>query len=184
MDIRELRKDEIRMAAELRHKCWNEDYAGILPLDYIDIEKETAYLTKWISDMKNADIRRLYGAFDKGDFIGFTGAGVADKRDAKNGVEIKYHFLKKEHRGKNVGIKLVKTVLDEYGKHGADELVIHNWHGSDSNRFYLYLGGEVFKQVMRKVGDRTIRADVFRWDLHRLLGIINEKLKYHRPEQD
>jgi hypothetical protein len=175
--IRELSNDEIRMAAELHQKCWNEDFEGILPKDAMDAKEQTKVLTDWMGYKGTDDIRKLFGAFEGTDFIGFIGTSIADKDDAQKGVEMNYLFLKKEFRGRNNSLRLIKRALDEYINKQFDHLIVYNWHGSESNNFYKYLGGEIFRQIMQELKDSTLKVDVFRFDLRVLYNVISEKLR-------
>lgn len=177
MVIRGLSNDEIGMAAELNQKCWEEDFEGILPANAMDAREQTKVLAKWIGYEGKDDIRRLFGAFEGNEFLGFIGTSIANKCDAQKGVEVNYLFLKKEFRGRNNSLRLIKRALDEYIGAQFDHLIVYNWHGSESNSFYKYLGGEIFKQVSCEVKGRSIAADVFRFDLKMLYHVIAEKLR-------
>lgn len=184
MVIRELSNDEIRMAAELNQKCWNEDFEGILPTNAMDADAQTKVLTDWISYDGTDDTRRLFGAFDGPVFLGFIGTSIADKDDAQKGVEVNYLFLKKEFRGRNNSLRLIKRALDEYIGRQFDRLIVYNWHGSESNNFYKYLGGEMFRQVSCNVKGISVMADVFRFDLKVLYHVISEKLRNEMKIKD
>lgn len=45
MIIRELKNEELRMAVGLNYQCWNDDYAGIIPHDSMNIEEELAFVS-------------------------------------------------------------------------------------------------------------------------------------------
>ncbi len=180
MLIRQLKEQEIRKAAELKQKCWNEDFKGIIPADAMDLEEEIVRLTNWLKDKKEVDKRVLYGAFLENEFMGYAGACLAEKKDSENGVELKDLFLKKDFRGRNISLKLIKTIIDEYFENQPTDLIIYNWHGSDSNNLYNYLGGRIFKHITRKVKGEEVLVDVFRWDIKILSSVINEKLQSSR----
>lgn len=176
MIIRELKHEELRMAVELNYQCWNDDFAGIIPHDSMNVDKEIKVVSKWINDKNCGDIRRMYGAFQGDNFLGYVGGSVAEKEDADHGVELNYLFVKKEYRGKALGLKLIRTILIEFIEYGTDKLIIYNWHHSESNRFYRYLGGEVIKQVIQTPSKKEALVDVFSWDINKLIKLLNDKL--------
>jgi GNAT superfamily N-acetyltransferase len=180
MLIRQLKEQEIRKAAELKQKCWNEDFKGIIPPDAMDLEEEVIRLTNWLKEDTGNGKRVLYGAFLENEFMGYAGACLAEKKDAENGVELKDLFLKKDFRGRNISLKLIKTIIDEFLEKQPTDLIIYNWHGSDSNNLYNYLGGTIFKQITRKVKEKEIPVDVFKLNLKILSSVINEKLRTSR----
>lgn len=176
MIIRELTHEELRMAVELNYQCWNDDFAGIIPHDSMNVDKEIKVVSKWINDKNCDDIRRMYGAFQGDNFLGYVGGSLAEKEDAEHGVELNYLFVKKEYRGKALGLKLIRTILIEFVEYGADKLIIYNWHDSESNRFYRYLGGKVIKQVIQTPSKKEALVDVFSWDINKLIKLLNDKL--------
>lgn len=69
-------------------------------------------------------------------------------------------------------LKLIKTIIDEYHEYSVDKLIVYNWHESNSNEFYKYLGGKVIKQLTQCTKDQETLVDVFIWNI----GDINTKL--------
>lgn len=176
MIIRELTHEELRIAVELNYKCWNVDFEGIITSDSMNITNEIIFVTNWINDKDCNDIRRIYGAFEGDVFLGYVGASVAEIEDAEHGVEINYLFVKKEYRGRALGLKLIRTILIEFKEYGIDQLIIYNWHDSESNRFYRYLSGEILKQVVQIVKGKEVLVDVFNWNIYTLIVLLNDKL--------
>lgn len=182
MIIRELKNEELRMAVGLNYQCWNDDYAGIIPHDSMNIEEELAFVSDWLSDKECDDIRRIYGAFEGDNFLGFVGGSFTEKEDAENGVEINYLFVKKEYRGKALGLKLMRTILIEFKEYGVDQLIIYNFHDSESNKFYRYLEGEVVNQVIQTAKGKEALIDVFSWNINILIKLLNNKLYARNAE--
>ncbi|GCD09377.1 GNAT family N-acetyltransferase [Clostridium tagluense] len=176
MIIRELTHEELLMAVELNHQCWNDDFAGIIPYDSMDVAEEISFVSNWLNDKECDDIRRIYGAFEGDSFLGYVGGSLAEKEDAKHGVELNYLFIKKEYRKKALGLKLISTILVEFKEYNVDQLIIYNWHDSESNKFYRYLGGEILKQVIQTPKGKEVLVDVFIWDIDILMKLINHKL--------
>ncbi|MEG0671916.1 GNAT family N-acetyltransferase [Clostridium sp.] len=176
MIIRELTHEELLMAVELNYNCWNDDFASIIPYDSMNVESELTYVSDWIKNNECQDIRRIYGAFEGDNFLGYVGGSLAEKEDAEHGVELNYLFVKKEYRGMALGLKLIRTILVEFEDYGVDQLIIYNFHDSESNKFYRYLGGQVFKQVVQTVKEKAILVDVFSWNISILIELLNNKL--------
>jgi GNAT superfamily N-acetyltransferase len=176
MIIRELTREELRMAIELNYKCWNDDFYGIIPYDSMNVEEEIAFVSNWINDKECDDTRHIYGAFEGDAFLGYVGGTLAEKEDAEHGVKINYLFVKKEYRGRALGLKLIRTILVEYIDYGIDQLVIYNWQDSDSNKFFRYLRGEIFKHVVQTVKGKEVQVDVFSWNINILIKLLNDKL--------
>jgi|GEM_PF-191899 len=176
MIIRELTEKELFMAVELNYDCWNDDFAGVIPYDSMDVDKEFTFVSNWINDKECQDIRRIYGAFDGDKFLGYVGASIAEKEDAEHGVELNYLFGKKEYRGMALGLKLIRTILVEFEEYGVNQLIVYNFHESESNKFYKYLGGEVLKQVMQTAKGKEVLVDVFSWNISILIELLNDKL--------
>jgi GNAT superfamily N-acetyltransferase len=176
MIIRELTEKELFMAVELNYNCWNDDFAGVIPYDSMNVDTEFTFVSNWINDKECQDIRRIYGAFDGGEFLGYVGASIAEKEDAEHGVELNYLFVKKEYRGMALGLKLIRTILIEFEEYGVNKLIVYNFHESESNKFYKYLGGEVLKQVMQTAKGKEVLVDVFSWNISILIELLNDKL--------
>lgn len=180
MIIRELTKGELKQAAELKCQCEYEDYKDIIPQDSINVEEEFKFTDEWLNDKECNDIRRIYGVFDDKTFLGYVGGSLAEKEDAENGVEINLLFVEKEHRGAALGLKLFKSILDEFRHYGVEKVIVYNWHECESNKFYRALGGQVIKQMIQKPGGKEALVDVFSWDLKTLRETLISKL-YSRP---
>ena len=176
MIIRELKQEEIALAVELRYQCWSNDFEGIIPKDSMDIDEEMLIVYAWINNKNSDDIRHLYGAFEGDDFLGYIGASPAELEDCENGVELYYLFVKKEYRGKMIGLKLIRAIAAEYIEYGAEQLIVYNWHESQSNRFYRNIGGKVQKQVTKILKGEDVLVDVFIWDINILIKFLNDKL--------
>ena len=181
MLIRRLSNEELYKAVDLRIECWNNDYRGVIPPNVMDREEELEFLISWINE-KCDDIRRIYGVFDGEKFAGFVGASIAEKEDSDNGVELNYLFVDQEYRERGFGLKLIKAVVDEFKVYGFRELIVYNWHEVHSNKYYLYLGGKVKKQVVQSFKGQDILADVFVWDLADIIKTLNNIL-YARDVQ-
>lgn len=118
----------------------------------------------------------MYGAFDGDTFLGYVGGSLAEKEDAEHGVELNYLFVKKEYRGIALGLKLMRTIVAEFKEYGSEKLIIYNWHDSESNKFYRYLGGKILKQVVQTSKGKETLVDVFSWDIDTLIKLLNDKL--------
>lgn len=175
MLIRRLSNEELYKAVDLRIECWNNDYRGVIPPNVMDREEELEFLISWINE-KCDDIRRIYGVFDGEKFAGFVGASIAEKEDSDNGVELNYLFVDQEYRERGLGLKLIKAVVDEFKVYGYRELIVYNWHGVLSNKYYLYLGGKVKKQVIQSLKGQDTLVDVFVWDLIDIIKTLNNML--------
>ncbi|MBU5427426.1 GNAT family N-acetyltransferase [Tissierella pigra] len=181
MLIRKLYDEELYKAVDLLIECWNDDYRGVVLTNTIDREEKLKYLTSWINE-KYDDIRRIYGAFDGEKFAGFVGASIAEREDSDDGVELSYLFVKREYRRRGLGIKLIKSIVDEFKVYGFRELIVYNWHEVSSNKYYLYLGGKVKKQVVQSPKGKDTLVDVFVWNLADIIKTLNDML-YARDVQ-
>ncbi len=81
-----------------------------------------------------------------------------------------------------MGIKLIKTIVDEFEVYGFRELIVYNWHQVLSNEYYLYLGGKLKKQVIQSINGQDILVDVFVWDLKHIIKTLDDIL-YERDVQ-
>lgn len=183
MIIRELKDEELRMAVELNAECWNDDFAGIVPHDSINVDEYTTFISNWVNDKKCDDVRRICGAFEGDKFLGFIGASFTEKEDAEHGVELNYLFVKRQYRGKSVGLKLIRTILVEFVEYGVDKLIVYNWHDSESNKFYRHINGEVIKQVIQTVDGKDALVDVFGWDINAIIKQLTSKLHARSTEE-
>lgn len=176
MIIRELKHEELLMVAELNCSFLNEEFEEDRPLNSIEIENEFSFLSNWINHKECKEIRRIYGAFDKEKFLGYVGGSLAKKEDAEHGVELNYLYVKKEYRGMALSLKLILTIIAEFEDYGVDTLIVKNFHDSESNGLYRYIGGKVIKQVIQTVKEKDIFIDVFSWEIHELIEKLKDKL--------
>lgn len=176
MTIRKLKMDEIPQAAAISSGCWNEDYSAFLPRHAADAGQDAASMAQWVSDDTCGDIRRLYGAFVGEEMIGFSGCSLAEPSDAQGGAELNYLFVRKEHRGKAMGMKLLRAAAVDFREHGCRQFVVYNFHESQSNRFYRGLGGSLLRQDAQQIGGQETLVDVFLWDTDTLIETLNGKL--------
>lgn len=172
MIIRPLQNNEIIQAVQLRSDCWDDDFGAFIPRGYFNVPEEEKNITEWINEQGTGDIRRMYGAFEGDTFLGYAGACLADKGDAKNGVELTFLFIKKPYRSMGIGRELMLRIAVEYKGYGFDEMIVYNWKESISNQFYRRLGARPIRDTSHTVKGKVIPADVFSIDLDRLIVVL------------
>ena len=174
MVIRKLSLEEYSQAIDLKMDSFDEEVQGLVPNSMVK-EEQLNFILKWINSAEeNTDIRLVYGAFDNDTFMGFAGASIAEVSDSQNGIELNYLFVKEEHRGKGLSLKLLDKLLNEFAPKGFKELIVYNYHVSPSNKYYRKFGGKVKKQTSEM--DGKLLVDVFSLDIENLKRIIEKKL--------
>ena len=89
-----------------------------------------------VTENENNDIRRLYGAFDKGQMLGVAFASfVEDKDHPESGFELNGLWVYPQYRGRGVSMMLLTRLLDDFETLGADKVIVYNFHHSSSNAF-------------------------------------------------
>lgn len=172
MIIRMLSKEEYSQAIDLKIYSFDEEVQGKVPNQMVK-EEELDSILEWINSAeKYNDIRLVYGAFDNEKFMGFAGASIAEDSDSQNGMELNYLFVKEEHRGKGISLKLLNKLLSEFVTKGFKELIVYNFNVSPSNKYYRKLGGQVKKQT-RQMGGKLL-VDTFCFDAENLKGILEK----------
>lgn len=68
----------------------------------MNVDEYTTFISNWVNDKKCDDVRRMCGAFEGDNFLGFVGASFTEKEDAEHGVELNYLFVKRQYRGKSL----------------------------------------------------------------------------------
>lgn len=174
--IRGLRGSEIEQAVRLKVDCEDNDFPGIIEPGTFSYDDELDFITSWITDRDALDIRRLYGSF-RGDMLnGFIGASLAEKADCDCGVEINYLFVKERFRGQKIGLKLLKTVIEEFISYHINKVIVYCYHESAANAFYTNLKAELSKQIIQYLKGIPIIVDVFIWNISELNNLLREKI--------
>ena len=176
MIIRKLTNEEIYEALMIKKECYETDFINLVPLGSFNAEIEAKEVLAWVNEENSNDIRKIYGAFEDGEFLGFIGASFAEMDDSQNGVEINYLFLKAKWRGLGIGLKLIYTVIGEYRHYGSKEVIVYSLHNSESNKFYRSFNPVVMNVVQQNFSGIINDVDVFKWDLMDLYVGIAKKL--------
>ncbi len=159
--IRELTKDELKQAIELKILCWPEELVGKADKT-LDLSEELKFWTKWRDTAKNYDdVRLLIGAFENEKMLGVAFASFAEVEDVagNKGVELNGLWVYKEHRGRGISLRLISYVLDFFKNINKEKIVIYSFHYAPSNMFYRKFGAIVMKKV--KQLERMVVTDVF-----------------------
>lgn len=174
MMIKKLSREDYIKAAELKVYSFDEEVQGTVP-NTLSQENQAKQMEEWVDAAhKYDDIRLLYGAFEGEDFIGFTGASIAEEEDSKNGFELNYLFVNEKYRGKGISLKLLQKLLDEFCSRGFKEMIVYNYSVSPSNNFYRKFGGKVVKESAELGGKLPI--DIFSFDSDDLKNKIEKKI--------
>ena len=163
--IRELTKDELRQAIELKILCWPEELAGKAEKT-LELSEELKYWTKWKDTANNYnDVRILIGAFENDKMLGVAFASFAEIEDLpqNNGMELNGIWVYPQHRGRGISLRLILYILDYFKKLNKEKIVIYNFHYAPSNTFYRNFGATVVRKV--KQIDIKVLTDVFMVDI-------------------
>lgn len=166
---------EYSKAADLRVRCWDEELAGYAP-NRLTVEKELDFMVEWEQNAEDyGDVRRLYGAFEEGKFIGFAGGSFAETSDSEAGFELNYLFVEKAYRGKGYSLMLMERLLGEFVEIGKKEMIVYSLRHAPSNGFYRKYGGKRVRE--EKQGQDQLLVDVFKFNSAQLHTQVKKSIK-------
>lgn len=187
MQLRPIQVDEFRKAIEIKNESWKNDYKNVVPeeiLKNLNVDEETAWLTQWITEESEDDIRIILGAIVDNQIIGFVVASRVEECDAEYDVEVNMLFVKDNYRNMGLGLKLLEAVSKFFIAKDFSSLILYNWRELRSNQFYLSIGGRVVKEQMQNCGGKKLATDIFAWQIEELLAILQTKLTKYPKLKD
>jgi GNAT superfamily N-acetyltransferase len=173
LEIRALCSSEYAAAIRIKQWCWQNDYAGVVPLEAFDYGQELEFLHEWMQGPPS-DLRLAKGAYVNDVLVGFVAASRAGSADSESGIEVNYLFVDGRHRNSGIALRLLQTILKDYGRHALKDVIVYNWHDAGSSTFYSHLNGKVIRGTIQRAADREMKVDVFLFELRRLLDRIGE----------
>lgn len=175
IEIRKLNIEDMWKVIELKALCWREELAG-LSSNVLNLKKEYEFWTNWMNAAEeHNDVRLLYGAFKKTELLGVVFGSYAEISDIpKNGIELNGLWVYPQHRGEGIALMLLTQILDEFSKLEMEQIVIYNFHYSNSNSFYRKFGCEVLRKD--KQLKEELPVDVFVCDISEMNYRIKDTL--------
>lgn len=164
VEIKILNYDDMKKVMELKLLCWPEEIAGLSNIQ-LSYQEEFAFWTTWMNaEQENHDVRKLYGAFERGELLGVAfGSFVESKNAPEAGCELNGLWVYPQHRRKGIALQLILKLLDDFYALGAGRIIIYNFHHAPSNQFYRKLGCEVIG-TEQQTADK-VPVDIFGCDV-------------------
>jgi GNAT superfamily N-acetyltransferase len=179
MLIRPLQFEDYDQAVDLKISCWDEELAGIAPNRLVKSE-ELDFILQWVATAEeHQDIRLVYGAFEGDELLAFAAASIAEPSDAAHGIELNYLFVKKDHRGQGLALRLIDTLLADFSGKGFEHVIVYNHHYAPSNAFYRKFGGTVMRQDIQGTPPDRLQIDVFVFDFLRFKEVIAQAVQFY-----
>lgn len=156
MLIREKKIEDIPEFVLLVNQVWNETYRGIVEDEFLDNMKNTVNerIQKLTSNFNKDDSYYPYVLVDNNKLIGYTSVDKSRDETYPDSGELSSLYLLKEYQGKGYGKMLFNHSLNKIKELGYKDYIIGCLDNNPTNEFYKKMGGKLYKQTTKKIGDK------------------------------
>lgn len=151
--IRNATKEDISKIVDIKVSGWKNAYTGIISEDILNnmsVEKETfSYTNKY-------SLNDVFVAVLNNEIVGFCRVYDYDtpQYDSDIDCEVREIYIRPDIKGKGIGSKLFKYVLDYFKSKNKYKLYLGVFEDNyKSRKFYEKMGGTLWKKDFLKIGE-------------------------------
>ena len=179
IEVREMKTEELMETVEIYLECARNDYLH-KPSSYLanlDPRAEAEECEEWL--YHRSPNNRIFVANMGSAMAGYIAAGPNIDEPFNYEGEVTGFFVRQNYRNLGIGLKLLQETCRYLRSCGYIRVVIYNARPARSNGYYRMLGGQVVRQVMRRVDSLEILVDIFGWKITDLLEAVTLRLEKH-----
>ncbi len=162
--------DDIAALARIYVDTWREQYAGILPANYLARMSYGEYENKWATYLATPGTVAYLAQTDRGEIVGFAHGGAARDLELNYFAEIYLLYVKQKFQRQGIGHELVAAMAHTFIQSGLWSMAIWALRDNPSRGFYNAMGGELVAEKHINVGGENFVEVAYGWRDTRLLS--------------